>query len=242
MEANIHYRMGRVHLHYELAEDALASFQRGLPIAQASGSTLAVSILHANEAWAFAMGGDFFVYFAHAGKYGQSGCWGLSESVYVTNTQKWQAINTLTGGAVTIPPVPTGLTATAGNTQIALSWNSSSGATSYNVLRSTVSGSGFASVATGLGTTSYTNTGLTNGTTYYYVVTATNIAGTSGYSNQASATPQNVPPPVPTGVPAGLLRMAGHEPGDEPERAAGSYLHARVQAAGAAQGRELHSQ
>ncbi|MEU3647078.1 hypothetical protein AB0E59_27100 [Lentzea sp. NPDC034063] len=54
LEANIHYRMGRVHLHYELAEDALASFQRGLPIAQASGSTLAVSILHANEAWAFA--------------------------------------------------------------------------------------------------------------------------------------------------------------------------------------------
>jgi tetratricopeptide (TPR) repeat protein len=54
LEANIHYRMGRVHLHYELAEDALSSFQRGLPVAQASGSTLAVSILHANEAWAFA--------------------------------------------------------------------------------------------------------------------------------------------------------------------------------------------
>ncbi|WP_439664175.1 hypothetical protein ACSHWB_23640 [Lentzea sp. HUAS TT2] len=54
LEANIHYRMGRVHLHYELAEDALASFQHGLPIAQASGSTLAVSILHANEAWALA--------------------------------------------------------------------------------------------------------------------------------------------------------------------------------------------
>ncbi len=54
LEANLLYRMGRVHLHYELAEDALASFQRGLPIAQASGSTLAVSILHANEAWALA--------------------------------------------------------------------------------------------------------------------------------------------------------------------------------------------
>ncbi|HEX7302699.1 hypothetical protein [Lentzea sp.] len=54
LEANIHYRMGRVHLHYELAEDALASFRFGLPIAQASGSTLAVSILHANEAWALA--------------------------------------------------------------------------------------------------------------------------------------------------------------------------------------------
>lgn len=54
LEADILYRMGRVHLHYDLAEDALASFQRGLPIAKASGSLLAVSILHANEAWAFA--------------------------------------------------------------------------------------------------------------------------------------------------------------------------------------------
>jgi cellulose 1,4-beta-cellobiosidase len=59
------------------------------------------------------------------------------------------------------------------------------------VLRSTVSGSGYASVATGVSTTSYTNTGLTNGTTYYFVVTATNSGGTSGNSNQASATPTN---------------------------------------------------
>ncbi|WP_089950797.1 hypothetical protein [Lentzea xinjiangensis] len=54
LEANIHYRMGRVHLHYELPEDALSCFRHGLPLAQSSGSTLAVSILHANEAWAFA--------------------------------------------------------------------------------------------------------------------------------------------------------------------------------------------
>ncbi|WP_157529561.1 hypothetical protein [Nocardia sp. NRRL S-836] len=54
LEANILYRMGRVHLHHELAEDALASFRRGLPVAQASGSTLAMAILHANEAWALA--------------------------------------------------------------------------------------------------------------------------------------------------------------------------------------------
>ena len=44
-------------------------------------------------------------------------------------------------------------------------------------------------MVTGVATTSYTNTGLTNGTAYYFVVTATNAGGTSGNSNQASATP-----------------------------------------------------
>ena len=51
-----------------------------------------------------------------------------------------------------IPAAPSGLTATPGNAQAALSWTASSGATSYNVLRSTVSGSGYASVATGIAT------------------------------------------------------------------------------------------
>jgi hypothetical protein len=86
------------------------------------------------------------------------------------------------------PAAPTGLTATAGNAQVALTWNASSGATSYTVKRSTVNGSGYANIASPT-TTSYTNTGLTNGTTYYFVVSATNGSGTSGNSAQASATP-----------------------------------------------------
>jgi len=105
-----------------------------------------------------------------------------------------------------VPAAPTGLTATAGNTQVALSWSASTGATSYNVSRSTTSGSGYTSVVTGLTTTSYTNTGLSNGTPYYYVVTATNASGTSGYSSQASATPQaSSIPAAPTGLSAALL-------------------------------------
>jgi fibronectin type 3 domain-containing protein len=91
---------------------------------------------------------------------------------------------------VTVPSAPTGLGATAGNAQVTLSWTASSGATSYNVYRgTTANGESTTAIATGITTTSYTNTGLTNGTTYYYKVTASNSAGTSGYSNEASATP-----------------------------------------------------
>jgi hypothetical protein len=87
------------------------------------------------------------------------------------------------------PPAPTGLTATSGNTQVSLSWTASAGATSYNVLRSTTSGSGYATVATNVTSTNYTDTGLTNGTTYYYVVQAVNASGASLNSNEASTTP-----------------------------------------------------
>ncbi len=93
------------------------------------------------------------------------------------------------GGGLMIPAAPAGLSATAGNAQVTLNWTASAGATSYNVSRSTTNGGGYVSVATGLAGTSYLNTGLTNGTAYYYVVTATNAAGTSGNSNQATATP-----------------------------------------------------
>ncbi len=104
-------------------------------------------------------------------------------------------------GTPTSPPAaPTNLTATAGNTQVSLSWAASSGATSYNVKRSTVSGGPYANVATGVKTTGYTDTGLTNGTTYYYVVSAVNAAGESPDSNQASATPTCSTPAAPTGL------------------------------------------
>ena len=98
-----------------------------------------------------------------------------------------QASATPTG--VTIPAAPTNLAATAGNAQVSLTWTASSGATSYTVRRSTTSGTGYATVASNVTATSFVNTGLTNGTQYFFVVTATNTAGTSGNSNQASATP-----------------------------------------------------
>jgi hypothetical protein len=85
---------------------------------------------------------------------------------------------------------PTGLTATAGNGQVALSWSAASGAASYNLYRGGASG-GETLVASGISGTSFTDSGLNNGSTYFYEVTAVNIAGEeSGGSNEASATPQ----------------------------------------------------
>ncbi|MBA3357001.1 MAG: fibronectin type III domain-containing protein, partial [Pyrinomonadaceae bacterium] len=103
--------------------------------------------------------------------------------------------------AGTAPAAPTNLTATAGNAQVSLTWTASTGATTYNVKRSTASGGPYATIATGVSTTSYTNTGLANGTTYYYVVSAVNANGESANSSQASATPLG-PPAAPTNLTA----------------------------------------
>jgi hypothetical protein len=103
-------------------------------------------------------------------------------------------VNVITGGIALPPPngapnAVTGLTATANNNQVALSWNAISGATSYNLYRAAESGheSSIAPVATGLTGTTYTDTGLNAGTTYYYQVVAVNSSGLSGFSTEAHA-------------------------------------------------------
>ena len=70
-----------------------------------------------------------------------------------------------------------------------MSWTASSGATSYDVYRSTTNGSGYTELQPPTTTTGYTDTTVTNGTTYYYVITAVNNSGQSAYSGQVSATP-----------------------------------------------------
>jgi glucan endo-1,3-alpha-glucosidase len=95
------------------------------------------------------------------------------------------------GGPTTVPvpATPTGLAATAGTGQISLSWSGSSGATTYNVYRSTTSNAeGMTAVSTGLTSTSFTDSGLTSGTTYFYKVAAVNNSGISAQSGEASAT------------------------------------------------------
>lgn len=120
-----------------------------------------------------------------------------------------------------IPAVPTGVTAVPGNARVLLSWTASFGATSYNVKRATVSGGPFTTVDSPT-TNSFIDTGRTNNTAYYYVVSAVNSAGESANSSQVSATPQAItiikdnPVPAPTG-----WTQSSSDPGSY----GGNYLH-----------------
>ncbi|MGB2636522.1 MAG: glycoside hydrolase family 44 protein [Candidatus Acidiferrum sp.] len=111
------------------------------------------------------------------------------------------------GGNVTVPPAPSGLAASPGNAQVSLSWSVSSGAISYHVKRSAVSGGPYMQVAAPSGTT-YLDTSLTNGAKYFYVVSAVNSAGESANSAEVSATPTAPANPPPT--PANLQATAGN--------------------------------
>jgi beta-galactosidase len=91
-----------------------------------------------------------------------------------------------------VPAAPASLTATAGDGQVTLGWAASAGATAYLVKRSTTSGSGYVVIDT-TSATSYVDLSANSGATYYYVVAATNLAGASGNSPQASATPFGLP-------------------------------------------------
>ncbi|HYG64481.1 MAG TPA: hypothetical protein VEL74_18020 [Thermoanaerobaculia bacterium] len=91
-------------------------------------------------------------------------------------------------GPCTPPAAPTGVSASAVSAnQINLSWSAAAGATSYPVLRSTTNGGPYATAGIAP-TTSFSNTGLTCNTTYYYVVTSSNGLCSSGNSVQVQAT------------------------------------------------------
>jgi hypothetical protein len=88
------------------------------------------------------------------------------------------------------PTAPTGLKATASVGKVWLRWDPVATATGYNILRATTSGGPYTTIATNTGTYPlHEDAGVTNGTTYYYVVSARNQAGTSANTAAVSATP-----------------------------------------------------
>ena len=96
--------------------------------------------------------------------------------------------NIAIGQSVSSPTAaPSGVVATAGDRQISLSWSAMPGATSYNIYYSTATGVTRATGTQVTGTSLVT--GLTNGTPYYFVVTAVSANGESVESGQVIATP-----------------------------------------------------
>jgi len=92
---------------------------------------------------------------------------------------------TFTRDAKAAGGAPSGLTARLVGGKVELSWWGAAGATSYNVLRATVPGGPYATVASGIsGLLTYTDSGMAP-STYYYAVTAQSPAGTSAKSNEA---------------------------------------------------------
>ena len=115
----------------------------------------------------------------------------------VVNNSLLSGLEVVSGTTCTAPAAPGGLSATSiSSSQINLSWSASSSscAVTYNIFRSTTSGftpSSSNQIASGVTGTSFSDTGLAVSTTYFYLVEASNSGGSSGPSNQASATTQS---------------------------------------------------
>jgi hypothetical protein len=120
-----------------------------------------------------------------------------------SGTSSYSAPRSFTTVGVSSPPVPTLSSPSNGATGVSitptLSWNASTGATSYQLQVST--SSSFTTTAvnqSGLTATSYAVSGLTNGTFYYWRVNATNAGGTSAYSTVWTFTTIVAAPSAPT--------------------------------------------
>lgn len=87
------------------------------------------------------------------------------------------------------PSIPTGLAAAPGQSKVVLNWNVATDAATYNVKRATKTGGPYSLLALNVRNINYTDSAVTNGSTYFYVVSASNALGESPNSAEVSATP-----------------------------------------------------
>lgn len=119
------------------------------------------------------------------------------EGVFATASSVTVVNFTLSAASTVTPPSsPSSVQAKTGDGKVTLSWNAVSGATSYNLYMAAQSGvtkSNYSLKTGGMKheavTSPYEHTGLTNGATYYFVVTAVNSNGESSESSEVSAAP-----------------------------------------------------
>ena len=96
------------------------------------------------------------------------------------------------GGGISVPDVPGNVLAIAGDQRVTVTWDSVAGADTYNVYRSTVSGTGTGGTMVNVGNSPFYHDGVTNGTPYYYVVTAVTSGVQSDASVEATTTPVDI--------------------------------------------------
>ena len=121
-----------------------------------------------------------------------TGSFSMVSNTTTSDNVKFRFIVPYSPVEATAPEAITGLTTTAGDTQVSLTWTASTNTdfSFYKVYRSTTPGGPYTPVSGNLTTASFTNTALQNGTVYYYTVTATDLTGyESPQSAAASATP-----------------------------------------------------
>lgn len=124
------------------------------------------------------------------------------------------ATTTSGGGVVEVPAAPVGVAASGGTRQVSVSWPAVVGATSYNLYWSGTPGVTMSNGTLVSGVTSpAVLTGLADGATYYFIVTASNSAGESSPSVQVSATTLTAGPPPATvpSAPSGMNATGGNE-------------------------------
>lgn len=132
-----------------------------------------------------------------------SGAFG--SELYVSSAAQQVTRNVLARFALKPLAMPTSVVATAADRSVYLDWTPTSGASSYNIYRAlTPSGSANVPYRTGISSSSFFDSGVVNGTTYYYQVVAINGAAESARSDEVSATPQaNVAVQPPTNLEVG---------------------------------------
>lgn len=94
-----------------------------------------------------------------------------------------------------VAAVPPALAATPGDGQVVLSWSTAANATGYNIKTASAAAGPYTIIAPNIASLGFTNTGLTDGTIYYYVVSAVNQAGESVNSSPVSAQPVSLARP-----------------------------------------------
>jgi fibronectin type 3 domain-containing protein len=144
-------------------------------------STNGVNWVQQGNSVTIAMASNVYAGLAVTAHNNSSMCLAVFDNVTVPGWTNW-----------VLPPPPPALTGAAGNARVSLVWAAASNTTGYQVKRSTNSSGPYVLIAQVAGT-SFTDTGLANGTTYFYIVTSVNPAGESAPTAPVALTPQAPP-------------------------------------------------